>query len=95
MIAAGNPQTAEIGAHILAAGGNAVDAAVSAAFASCLTEIGFVPPFFRWLPISSTFDCLWRMRLNVPVSTIRMASCNAREVRILPRPGKCKGAGTR
>src|SRR5436190_1390957 len=34
-IAAGHPLTAEVGAAVLAEGGNAVDACVAAAFASC------------------------------------------------------------
>lgn len=42
VIAAGNPQTAVAGAEMLRQGGNAVDAAVAAAFASFLAEIGVV-----------------------------------------------------
>ncbi|MDT8307299.1 MAG: gamma-glutamyltransferase [Anaerolineae bacterium] len=42
VIAAGNPQTAAAGAEMLRQGGNAVDAAVAAAFASFLAEIGVV-----------------------------------------------------
>jgi len=38
VIAAGSPQTAQAGAEILQAGGNAVDAAVGAAFASMVAE---------------------------------------------------------
>src|SRR5438105_2851089 len=37
-IAAGHPLTAETGAHVLAAGGNAVDACVAAGFASWVAE---------------------------------------------------------
>src|ERR1043166_753594 len=37
-IAAGHPVTAEVGARVLAGGGNAVDAAVAAGFASWVTE---------------------------------------------------------
>jgi gamma-glutamyltranspeptidase/glutathione hydrolase len=37
-IAAGHPVTAEVGARVLEAGGNAVDAAVAAGFASWITE---------------------------------------------------------
>ena len=37
-IAAGHPVTAEVGARVLAEGGNAVDAAVAAGFASWVTE---------------------------------------------------------
>ena len=37
-VAAGHPVTAEVGAQILQAGGNAVDAAVAATFASCIAE---------------------------------------------------------
>src|SRR3954449_2247543 len=37
-IAAGNPATAAAGAEILAAGGNAADAAVAASLASCVAE---------------------------------------------------------
>lgn len=42
MIAAGDPQTAAAGAAMLQKGGNAVDAAVAAAFASFLAEVGVV-----------------------------------------------------
>lgn len=42
VIAAGGPATAMAGAAILEAGGNAVDAAVAAAFASFIAEIGVV-----------------------------------------------------
>ena len=42
MIAAGDPATAAAGAAMLSAGGNAVDAAVAAAFASFIAEIGVV-----------------------------------------------------
>jgi gamma-glutamyltranspeptidase / glutathione hydrolase len=42
VIAAGNPQTVAAGAEMLRQGGNAVDAAVAAAFASFLAEIGVV-----------------------------------------------------
>ena len=42
VIAAGDPQTAVAGQQILQAGGNAVDAAVAAAFASFIAEIGVV-----------------------------------------------------
>ncbi len=42
VIAAGNRYTAEAGAEVLAAGGNAADAAVAAAFVSFQSEIGFV-----------------------------------------------------
>jgi gamma-glutamyltranspeptidase/glutathione hydrolase len=42
MISAGDPATAAAGAAMLAAGGNAVDAAVAAAFASFIAEIGVV-----------------------------------------------------
>jgi gamma-glutamyltranspeptidase / glutathione hydrolase len=42
VIAAGNPQTVAAGAEILRLGGNAVDAAVAASFASFLAETGVV-----------------------------------------------------
>lgn len=42
VIAAGNPQTAAAGAGMLRQGGNAVDAAVAAAFASFVSEVGVV-----------------------------------------------------
>ncbi|MCB0026917.1 MAG: gamma-glutamyltransferase, partial [Anaerolineales bacterium] len=42
VIAAGDQHTAAAGAAILRRGGNAVDAAVAAAFASFIAEIGFV-----------------------------------------------------
>lgn len=42
VIAAGDPQTAAAGADMLKQGGNAVDAAVAAAFASFIAEIGVV-----------------------------------------------------
>jgi len=42
VIAAGNPQTALAGAEMLRQGGNAADAAVAAAFASFIAEIGVV-----------------------------------------------------
>ena len=42
VVAAGSSRTAEAGARMLARGGNAVDAAVAAAFASFIAEIGFV-----------------------------------------------------
>ena len=42
VIAAGDPQTAAAGAEILRLGGNAVDAAVAAAFVSFIAEIGVV-----------------------------------------------------
>lgn len=42
MIAAGGPETAVAGAAMLAAGGNAVDAAVAAAFVSFIAEVGVV-----------------------------------------------------
>ncbi len=44
IIAAGHPQTAEAGAEILRAGGNAVDAAVAAAFATFMAEPTLVAP---------------------------------------------------
>src|SRR5438445_7242409 len=37
-IAAGHPLTAEVGAAVLADGGNAVDACIAAAFAAAVTE---------------------------------------------------------
>ena len=37
-VAAGHPATAEVGVEILAAGGNAADAAVAASLASCVAE---------------------------------------------------------
>ena len=37
-VAAGHPRTAEVGARVLAAGGNAVDACVAAGFASWVAE---------------------------------------------------------
>jgi len=43
-IAAGHPVTAEVGARVLAAGGNAVDAAVAAGFASWVTESPLTGP---------------------------------------------------
>ena len=43
-IAAGHPLTAEVGARILAEGGNAVDACVAAAFASWVTESPLTGP---------------------------------------------------
>jgi gamma-glutamyltranspeptidase/glutathione hydrolase len=42
VIAAGDPKTAQTGADILRIGGNAVDAAVAAAFVSFIAEIGVV-----------------------------------------------------
>jgi gamma-glutamyltranspeptidase/glutathione hydrolase len=42
VISAGDPQTAAAGAEMLRKGGNAVDAAVAAAFASFIAEIGVV-----------------------------------------------------
>lgn len=42
VIAAGHPQTAEAGAEVLRQGGNAVDAAVAATFASFVTESALV-----------------------------------------------------
>lgn len=42
VVAAGDPQTAAVGATMLQQGGNAVDAAVAAAFASFIAEIGVV-----------------------------------------------------
>ena len=42
MISAGDPQTAAAGAAMLRKGGNAVDAAVAAAFASFMAEVGVV-----------------------------------------------------
>src|SRR5690606_14921792 len=42
VISAGNQLTSEAGAAMLAAGGNAVDAAVAAAFVSFLAEVGVV-----------------------------------------------------
>lgn len=42
VIAAGDPQTASAGAEILHQGGNAVDAAVAAAFVSFIAEVGVV-----------------------------------------------------
>ncbi len=42
VIAAGDPETARAGASILQAGGNAVDAAVAAAFVSFISEVGVV-----------------------------------------------------
>ncbi len=42
VIAAGDPETAKAGASILEAGGNAVDAAVAAAFVSFISEVGVV-----------------------------------------------------
>ncbi len=44
IIAAGHPSTAEAGAQLLREGGNAVDAAVAAAFASFMTEPTLVAP---------------------------------------------------
>jgi gamma-glutamyltranspeptidase/glutathione hydrolase len=43
-IAAGHPATAEVGARVLAEGGNAVDAAVAAAFASWVSESPLTGP---------------------------------------------------
>jgi gamma-glutamyltranspeptidase/glutathione hydrolase len=43
-IAAGHPLTAEAGARALAAGGNAVDACVAAAFVACVTESPLTGP---------------------------------------------------
>jgi len=40
-VAAGNPVTAEVGAHILGSGGNAADAAVAMVLASCVAETVF------------------------------------------------------
>ncbi len=44
VISAGDPQTAEAGAKLLRAGGNAVDAAVAAAFASFVCELPLCSP---------------------------------------------------
>lgn len=44
MIAAGDPQTAEAGAQLLRDGGNAVDAAVAAAFAAFVCELPLCSP---------------------------------------------------
>src|SRR5262245_44583514 len=43
-VAAGHPLTAEAGAHILAEGGNAVDACIAASFASWVTESPLTVP---------------------------------------------------
>src|ERR671933_2640865 len=43
-IAAGHPLTAEVGARVLAEGGNAVDACVAAGFASWVTESTLTGP---------------------------------------------------
>jgi gamma-glutamyltranspeptidase/glutathione hydrolase len=43
-VAAGHPLTAQIGAHVLRLGGNAVDAAVAAGFASWVTESPLTGP---------------------------------------------------
>src|ERR671936_212608 len=43
-IAAGHPLTAEVGANVLADGGNAVDACVAAGFASWVTESPLTGP---------------------------------------------------
>src|SRR5919197_5231808 len=43
-IAAGHPQTAEVGAGVLADGGNAVDACIAAALASWVTESTLTGP---------------------------------------------------
>ncbi len=43
-IAAGHPLTAEAGAHVLAAGGNAFDACIAAGFASWVTESPLAGP---------------------------------------------------
>ncbi|MBA3488211.1 MAG: gamma-glutamyltransferase, partial [Longispora sp.] len=40
-VAANHPQTADVGARVLTAGGSAADAAVAAALASCVTETFF------------------------------------------------------
>lgn len=44
VVAAGDPQTAEAGATLLSAGGNAIDAAVAAAFASFVCEMPLCSP---------------------------------------------------
>ena len=43
-IAAGHPLTAEVGARVLADGGNAVDACIAAGFASWVTESTLTGP---------------------------------------------------
>src|SRR3954465_9744211 len=43
-VAAGHPRTAEAGARMLAAGGNAVDACIAAAFAAWVTESPLTGP---------------------------------------------------
>ncbi len=44
VVAAGDPQTSEAGAHALRAGGNAVDAAIAAAFAAFVCELPLASP---------------------------------------------------
>lgn len=45
MVAGGDPQTAEAGAELLRAGGNAIDAIVAAAFAAFVCELPLCSPF--------------------------------------------------
>ena len=56
MVAAGDHQSAEAGARILRAGGNAADAAVAAGFAACVCEIALCGPLGGGVAVSQFGD---------------------------------------